>query len=339
MKNNKLKIIVITALAFVGLCRGQNHHRWDDSPYFNTTFLANYNLVEKTLIQQSGFEKITFPSTDGLMLSGLLLTRPNAKATIVFCAGFFPGRKEGQSPIIRMLPPEYNILLFDARGHAQSEGTFWTNLGQYGTHEHKDILGALNLVRDTVGGPIVLFGICSGAFHATHALIKLSQEKKLADYNVQGLVFDSGFVSCLEVTKVGEYHLREKILPGMLSWYANKKTIRNTYFYKLSAFSLTLLGQALLKLFVLPGVRKYEPDTNLADKMHTLDCPVLFIHSKDDNYAPFEQTKALADSVKHKTCWWIEHSSHALHALKHKHEYRKQLLSFLKEALPEESIE
>jgi len=263
------------------------------------------------------------------MLNGLLLKRPDAKATIVFCAGFFPGRKEGQAPVVRMLPPEYNILLFDARGHGKSEGKFWSTLGEYGMHEYKDVLGALNFVKSTIGGPVVIFGICSGAFHASHALIKLSQEKKLDDYNIKGFVFDSGFASFLQVLDAGKYHVREKILPGFLSWYANKETIRKTRLYKVTAFSLTLLGQTLLKLLVLPSVRKYEPQTNLSNKMHTLDCPTLFIHSKDDNYAPFEQTEALASSVKNKTCWWIEYSSHALHALKHKHTYRRQLLLFL----------
>lgn len=309
------------------------HHNWDSSPFFNTKFLSNYDLVKRVLIEQAGFKPVTFTSTDGLELKGLFLERPGAVGTILFCAGFFPGRKEGQAPIFRMLSPDYNILLFDARGHAGSEGPFWSNLGKYGKNEYKDVLGALSFVRENVGGDIVIYGVCTGAFHASHALIKLSRENKIKQYGIKGLIFDSGFSSCVEVSKAGKYHLQKKILPRMLSWYANKKKIRSTYLYRISSYFLTKLGVTLKNWFVMPGLRKLENETNLSDKLHEVDCPIFFIHSKDDNYAPFEQVQQLADSAKDKTCWWIEHSSHALHALKHKHEYQRRLLAFLNSAM------
>lgn len=334
MRNHLFILTLITiTLQTATTAAQQAQHHWATSPYFNTKFLSQYDLVEQILIRQSGFKPVTFKASDGVKLSGLFLKQPNAVGTLIFCAGFFPGRKEGQAPIFRMLPPRYNILFFDARGHAKSEGPFFSTLSQYGKHEYKDVLGAISFVNKNIGGKIVVYGVCAGAFHAAHALIKLSQENKLDELGISGLVFDSGYASFLQTTQAGKYHLREKLLPGMLHWYADKKKIKDTYFYKLSAFCLTNLGLTLKKFLVTPGLKKLEPETNLLDKMHAIGCPVFFIHSHDDNYAPFENAQQLAETVQNKTCWWIEHSSHALHALKHKHEYRKRLLSFLGEQL------
>lgn len=323
-------------LSFIFFTHLQTHtqndyHDWSKSPYFNTTFLSQYDLVKETLVQQAGFEQVTFSTSDNIKLSGLLLKQQNAVGTIIFCAGFFPGRKEGQAPIFNMLPPKYNILFFDARGHAGSEGSFWRTINQYGKNEYKDVLAAISFVHQMCGGPITIYGVCAGAFHASHALIKLSEEKKLKELGIVGLIFDSGYVSFLEVSKAIKYHLREKMLPRMLSWYADKKTIKETYFYRFSAYLLTKLGLVIKNVLIMPGLKKLEPETNLLDKLYKIECPIFFIHSKDDNYAPFEQTKQAADKVQNKTCWWIDNSSHALHALKHKYEYQKRMLGFLNE--------
>jgi len=310
-------------------------HAWQHSPYFNTNFLSKYDLVEQTLIKQGGFEPVTFTSSDGLNLCGLLLQKPQAEGTIIFCAGFCPGRKEGQAPIYAMLPAQYNILFFDARGHAGSEGFFWRTMNQYGKHEYKDVLGAISFVEKNIGGPIVLYGVCAGAFHATHALIELEKQNKREQSGIEGLIFDSGFGSALQITQSDalNYHIREKFLPRQLGWYANKNKIKKTLLYKTSAYFLTRFAKVATKLLWIRGVKNIEAETNLFDKIHQIGCPIFFIHCKNDNYAPFESIVQLSENVSLKKCWWLEDSSHALHAIKHKVKYREQFLEFLDSVL------
>ncbi len=330
MKNLNKKMLLIVSI-FSGLTTfiAENNHSWDKSPFFNTKFLRNYNLVEDVLVNQIGFEQIQFKSTDGLTLEGLLLKQPNAIGTIIFCAGFWPGRKEGQAPIFRMLPPNYNILCFDARGHAKSEGKFWSNLSQYGKNEYKDVLGAIEYVKNKIGGKVVIYGVCAGAFHTSHALLKLSKEKKMKETNIVGFIFDSGFESATSVSSALKYHIEEKWAPNLLSWYADRKTIKTTYLYQITSCIMSSILTTLRDLILMPSVRKIEPETRLSDKIQNITCPIYFIHAKNDNYAPFDQIEQLSQLIEEKVCWWIEKSSHATHALKYKHEYRKRLLNFL----------
>lgn len=320
--NNKL---IFLLLILTNVTYASKHNNWAESMYFNTTFLRNYDLVEQMLIEEEGFEHVTFPSSDGLKLSGILLKRPGAKTTIIFCAGFFPGRKEGQAPVYKMLPTTYNVLLFDARGHAKSEGPFFSTLGHYGRNEYKDVLGAIDFVQKQVGGAIIIYGVCAGSVHATHALLNIEKEKKS---NIIGLVFDSGFGSTLDLESALSYHIREKFMPNYFTWYANKEKIRETYFFRACSFFATKLLSGLNELLFMGKIRKYNHETKLSDKIHKLDIPTFFIHCKNDAYSPFEKIVTLAESVENKEVWWLEDSSHSNNALKHKHEYKKRLLNF-----------
>jgi len=326
-----MKKIVAIISFFVLTVHAQ--HSWEDSPYFDTSFLSKYDLVKTRLIEQDDFKSVTFQSADGIALDGIFLERKNSVGTIIFCAGFFPGRKEGQAPIFKMLPPNYNILFFDARGHAKSDGKFWRTLNKYGKNEYKDVLGAIEFVHKKVGGKIVVYGICAGAFHASHALIKLSQEKKLDHYGIVGMIFDSGFASPQNVSRALQYHIKEKCLPKKLGWYANKKKIKKTFLYRITSFFVSGLACTLKKILIMPGIKSIEPETNLFDKIQNITCPIFFIHCEDDGYVSFHEIEKLANQAQCKTCWWISESSHALHALKHKYEYRKRLIYFLEKHL------
>ncbi|MCK5633009.1 alpha/beta hydrolase [bacterium] len=330
MKKKSLSFLLFTLLSLGTIYAQSSNQTLDTSPYFNTKFLRNYDLVKEILIKQEGFKPIQFPASDDVLLDGLLLTRKNARATIIFCAGFFPGRKEGQAPIFKMLPPEYNILFFDARGHADSQGHFWSTLNNYGKNEYKDVLGAISLIEKIIGGDIILYGVCSGAFHASHALIKKTQKKESP---VAGFIFDSGFASSITVSDALTFHIKEKIMPNMLNWYASKKTVKSTYLYKLSSWAMTTLVKTIKNLFLMPGIKRIESETNLLDKMHTIKCPVFFIHCKNDNYSPFDNIFQIASTVQNKIFWWIENSSHALHPIKHKYEYQERLIDFLDSVL------
>ena len=90
--------------------------------FFGTQFLTKYDLVAQTLIETENFSEVYFYSLDGIKLHGLLRKKPDAPYSIIFCAGFYPGRKEGLATFIKLVPENINILFFDARGHGSSEG-------------------------------------------------------------------------------------------------------------------------------------------------------------------------------------------------------------------------
>jgi len=105
---------------------------------------------------QATYEDVSFKSRDGLDLKGWWFPAPGATAAtkaVVMVHGkdqnridssFDPGR------IARFLLADgWSVLLFEMRGHGQSEGLRW-GLGEY---EPNDILGAIDLAAQKIGQP------------------------------------------------------------------------------------------------------------------------------------------------------------------------------------------
>src|SRR5207253_6165044 len=117
-----------------------------------------------------------------------------------------------------LLPEDCNILFFDARGHGNSDGSLLWKLWQYGIHEYKDILGAISCINDMNSLPIIIIGICSGAFNAAHALVSLEKNNQCHTSHVKGLVFDSGWGSVTEIAQTAPPAGIEKRLSALLTF-------------------------------------------------------------------------------------------------------------------------
>lgn len=295
--------------------------------YFNTGFLAQYESVAQSLIRDEGFQEVFFNSTDGKKLNGLLRAREDSHYNIIFCAGFCPGRKEGLATFIRLVPPHANILFFDARGHGKSNGRFLTNLHNYGVDEYKDILGAIQFVRQQTHKPIIIHGICAGAFHAAQALASIDTD----EHEIKGLIFDSGLDSMLNAISIPEKHLKEKTVPELVHiLYPNdsKTAVRERYITRALASVVGIFMKALAAV-LMPFLKMKEKQIDLAQKISRIQCPILYIHALNDSYSPISCAQALYNKTKNKDCWWITQSEHAVNHLKHKDEYRHVLNRFL----------
>jgi len=228
-------------------------------------------------------------------------------------------------------------------------------LKKYGLAEHFDIMGALDYTaQKTNRKPIVLFGWCAGAFLSARTLVKLKELSQEAGqdlinaYNIQGLIFDSGFGSLTDMIK-GSYHfINKKMLPKCMSCLSSSEQdtgemLINTFGETVGGVLGTILGGIkkglgwlgtgsanllfnLLEAWVRPSLEKYSPETNLYDKIHNLkDLPIYVIHCKNDKMAKWEQTQRLVNCMQNKELWLIEKSSHAENHLKHKEEYHTRM--------------
>ncbi len=307
----------------------------DASKYFDTSFLSNYDLVAQALIKEEGFEEVFFLTPDNINLHGLLLKRPEAKYNIIMCAGFYPGRKEGLASIYTMLPQDCNIFLFDARGHGKSDGSFMSTIYKYGTHEYKDMIGALRFVHRLNKQPIIIHGTCIGAFHTAHAIITLQKNNLLQYLNVKGLIFDSIPSSVIQMLSTPKNHLKEKVLPALFrSWYTHdsKEQLKQRYLFRITNTLVSGIVSGI-ELFTTPSLKYYNTHRHLHNKIHHIPCPILFIHSYDDNYTSIDHAKQLAQKTD-SVCWWINKpSAHAAHALKHKYEYQKTMNNFIQQVV------
>jgi pimeloyl-ACP methyl ester carboxylesterase len=301
--------------------------------FYTTSFLKNDTAVRVSLKEQ-GFAEVKFKTPDNLTLHGLFLSRPHATCNIIVCAGWFPGKKEGMATFYDLLPNDCNILFFDARGHGKSDGPLLWKLWEYGIHEYKDILGAISYFNNTNTLPIVIIGMCSGAFNAAHALIDLEKNSKATACRVKGLVFDSGWGSVTEIARTAPPAGIEKRLIYLLKKiYANKHEIKQSYIFKLCSFLTCASYTISYHLCTKYITAYYEQMTTLFDKIHHITTPIFFIHSRDDTYAIKNDAIRLSRLASRSTCWWIKESFHAKHHLIHKKLYKEKLTAFINTAL------
>ena len=297
--------------------------------FYSIPFLKNYTAVQNVL-KNVGFKKIIFKTSDNFKLSGLFLSRHNATCNVIICAGWFPGRKEGMATFYDLLPDYCNILLFDARGRGESQGSFIWNIWRYGMDEYRDIVGAISWINHNNSLPIIVGGTCSGAFNAAHAIVHVIKNNLLEQTHVKGLFFDSGWGSVITMSQSSPIvHIKKYLSKCLLLAYGTKEIAQKNSFYTSCSSCIVSCFKIVHLLCISPVASHYEAITNLFDKIQVITIPILFIHSYDDTHAAFSQVKKLATLAPQKQCWWIEKSSHAKHHLIHKEEYKEKLIAFI----------
>jgi pimeloyl-ACP methyl ester carboxylesterase len=301
--------------------------------FLDRNSLRKSSVVRQALTEEYGLQPIKFTSEDGENLRGLLLERPNAVATLVVCPGLWC-KKEMYAALINILPSNYNILIFDARGQGQSRGwNMYLHVRSYGKQEWKDVKSAITEVAYRYANkPIFVMGFCSGAYHAARALIELRKQELIETLNIKGLIFDSGWYSVYQASQTAPYDMIKSFLKDKLG--GSRVGGMSS---KLMYMILYPVIAGFKKLMLDPIYWKNEKKLNIFDTLHTTNIPILFIQSQDDTQIPFEQVYNLSQTIPDHLAatWWIEpgRSKHAWHFLYMPAEYRHITHDFLDHAL------
>lgn len=303
--------------------------RWEKSLYFNTKFLAKPHLVNAKL-KREGFKEGYFETEDNFTINYLFLERPHATSTVIVCCGWLPGKKEGMASLFKIAPADCNLLFFDARGHGGSNGSLIKSALTYGKNEYKDLIAALKFAHAQVDLPIIIFGICAGAFHAVHAVAELEQHDMVRNLRIAGLVFDSGWGSLSTTSRsVPRAKIKEALTHYATPLLGKKNAPHNLLVCGLAA-TLGTICDCIHWTIYRPFID--EETTNIFSKIPLVTVPIFFIHAADDNYVAIEEVQQLAHLAQNPRSWWIDKpSKHACNHLKHKHVYREKLCSFIKE--------
>ncbi|OGB86414.1 hypothetical protein A3J41_02135 [candidate division TM6 bacterium RIFCSPHIGHO2_12_FULL_38_8] len=295
---------------------------FESNNLLNPLFMQNSAEVQEVLKQQ-GFKKIFFTTADQLTLCGLLRDTSQIqpiKATIIFCAGFYPGTKEGMASFYTLLADQpYNFLLFDARGHQESQGSLFAyqSLKNYGSCEYEDVIAAVKFLnaynqKHNIAPSIIIHGICSGAFHCIKALDFLKHHDCTVCQNIKGIIFDSGW---LQVTDIVEPTLCAEI----------SKRFTNGWF----SWLIEPLCYVALRLYRLTLKDHHKKIDSIVESIKTVPCPILFVHCINDPYVPITPVQTLVDHEHCPYAWWIDHDSHANFHMNKPEEYTKKITDFL----------
>ncbi len=267
---------------------------------------SSLTQFERTLIDSSpadfGLEyaDISFPSRDGLMLRGWWLEGGDDSPTIVVVHGSEGNRGH---PAERMLGIAkglvsygYNVLMFDMRGHGESEGEHISA----GYYERNDVLGAIDYVRQLgIESKIGVLGLSMGA--ATCLMAAAESDE------IDAVVADSAYADIVSIIE-SEFSRRSNLprffIPIILF------IAKNIYDIDFAAI---------------------KPEEAVRD----ISVPVFIIHGGQDDMIPLEHAYRLKQASQNpdSQLWIVPEAQHANVYLARPAEYTERVTSFFDEAL------
>ena len=245
-----LTLIVVIAVATLGI-----------SGYLGYSMTR----VERTAVEQDpalaglDYEDVSFPSLeDDLTLHGCFLPAPDSQEVIIMVHGADQHRADPSIGMLsiasELVEHGYNVLMFDLRGHGESEG----NMMSAGYYEKRDLNGAVEYVKGRGFQRIGVLGFSVGAATALMATAE--------NGDIKALVTDSCF--------------------------ADLKDMMEPEFTKRTRFPKFFLGPLLFLVKIMYGV-DFNAVRPVAVVSQIAPRPVFFIHGEDDETVPLEHAYRL----------------------------------------------
>ncbi len=239
------------------------------------------------------FSRESLDSDKELARKGVVIKRPDAKATVLICHGFKCDKYDVS--FLHMLFNEYNSMAFDFRAHGEDkEGQCCT----FGRDESYDVIAAAEYIKndpELKKVPLIAYGFSMGA---SSAIIAQARERDLFDAMILDCPFDSSDklldrgLAQLKVTVFGY----EMPMPGS-GWLKS---------YGYSPYVQTALKN-ILKTFTNFGaediVVNFVP-VYPEEAIKYVDIPCFFIGCINDSKAPEEAVLKVYEGAKgFKRCW------------------------------------
>lgn len=244
------------------------------------------------------FEVVNFASSDGIPLVGWWIpAKASNQPIIVMCHGQ-NGSMDGDVSQAKMLhEADFNVLMFDMRGHGQSGGKYVT----MGIREVLDLRATLNFVyQNYPTQPIGVLGLSMGALVA-----------------IRGASEASSYIKCLVLDgTTGDIHVT------MTRWLTHK------HIPKFVAQSFIRLALRLGAIYSDAPIHHVDPARWVKQ---IKDCPLLFIHSEDDEFVDLAVIQNLQTMTAEPTDLWVASDcKHREAYAKHPTDYQERVVGWFK---------
>lgn len=247
------------------------------------------------------YESIVFPSRNGASrLEGWFIPG-STKKTVIFSHGYGGNREELWVPLYSLAQElhkqNYNVIMFDY-GYVHPDSK---RIVTAGVQESQELLGAVDFVKNKIGGPVYIWGFSMGAGTALQAALQSKDD-------IAGMILDSTFL----------------LNPDTL--YHNMKQYVNVPKFP---------SLPLVRLFfpVLNGVSlKQIPAQKVTSTAYNM--PIFFIHGDQDHRAPYEMIENIYANQKgnpRSHLWILPSGQHELLYRAKPETYLKRTISFLQE--------
>lgn len=205
------------------------------------------------------FQDITLQTHDGVRIKGWLI--PSDKSTgIVICLHGYPANKSDILTAVSFLYPDFSLLLFDFRAQGESGG----KVTYFGLKEFMDVEAALQFIKSRDSLKDKKIGVWGYSMGGAVGILASARYQEIS-----ALVTDSAFAN----------------FPEMITYYYKNLGPLKYIFSALSR----VLGRYVLKL----DFTKNSPEYFIGH----IKSPILIIHSKEDDFVPYEHAERLFRSA------------------------------------------
>lgn len=254
-----------------------------------------HDKVNKSVIEHIVFNvPKTHGSQEKIVRRGILVRRPQAKATILMCHGF--GCCKRDITVLRMLFPDYNIMSFDFRAHGEDcEGQYCT-LGKDEMLDVKSAVHVLKTYEKTKDLPVIAYAFSMGAVSAIEA--------QASDPTLfKAMILDCPFDSVEKLLRRGLENLKISVL-GYEIPLPGKELLEKCAF---NHYTQPIV-QAILRFISVLDAQNLKV---LAYQVHPeqsvkkVDVPCFFIHCKNDEKVPVQSIKSVYENAAtdYKQLW------------------------------------
>ncbi|WP_420954363.1 alpha/beta hydrolase [Bacillus haynesii] len=241
-------------------------------------------------------EEITLSSSYGYNIKGYYVHPHKTKNTVVICHGVTMNLLNSIKYMNLFLDLGWNAVIYDHRRHGTSGG----KTTSYGYYEKNDLKTVVNWLREK-HGEHALIGIHGESMGAVTTLLYAGMDDADADFYVADCPFAT-FEDQLIYRLKEDFHLPGAFILPLASLFLRWRD-----------------GYRIRDVSPLSVVRKIKK-------------PVLFIHSKHDDYIPAESSEMLYEKKPGKKRLYIaEKGAHAMSYTQNRNSYKNTVRDFLQE--------
>jgi pimeloyl-ACP methyl ester carboxylesterase len=284
---------------------------------------AEKNYIDGEVDDVTFFTKANECSNQQLARKGILVRRPEAKATILICHGFMCDKNDVQ--FIRTMFADYNTFTFDFRAHGELKENQYCTLGQ---DEAYDVIGAAEYIKsqpDLKDIPLIVYGFSMGA--ASSILAQSIQPNLFT-----AAIWDCPFDSTEKLVARNIDHLKISLfgyeipMPG--KWILHRYAF-NPYVQSILKASL----KAIAKVDSC-SINTRIACVNPEQAIKRVSIPTYFIVCKHDEKAPVEAVQSVYEGAAgFKRLWITEGRRHFDSFFKQPEKYMHKIRHFIDSVL------
>ncbi|MEW6130125.1 MAG: alpha/beta fold hydrolase [Acidobacteriota bacterium] len=263
--------------------------------------LKSHRLREFIKYAGIEYEDVQMPSFDGTQLHGWWFESGKDAATVIVIHGVRKNRTDVLRAALALHHAGFNALVFDGRGHGNSEGYYVT----YGFNERRDVESVIDWLANHKAIDKTRIGLVGESMGAAIAL------QVAAANDWIGCVWaDSPFASLRRISH--EFIQSATRLPNVVL-HPVMWTARQWANYR-GSFDI----EAIEPVALAPQIK----------------CPVYLVHGTGDELIAVRHSQEIYEALTiEKELWIVDGVRHAKAARHAKHDYRERLLKFFKTKL------